>query len=168
MNPGDFTGFVRKLEPDRFLTTGGLKVTPGTDVTMEPEFGVSHVRLERELVSGYDDITHKVHAQAGGKVKLSDNFYLGLATKLPIYNYGSTGGRSPGGVATPSTQSHHEYEILRLSPNSITWTGEAGVRLGQRFDLNLYYDKNLFKGPAQKGLVSDEEVIGTRFIFRFK
>lgn len=168
LNPSDFSGFYRKLEPDKLLTSGGMKVPSGTDVTVEPEFGVSHVKHQRELGSGYDDISHRVHALAGGKVKLSDSFYLGFATKLPVYNYGTTEGRSPGGGVTPSAQSRHDYEILRLSPNNLSWTGEVGFRLGQQLDLNLYYDQNILKGPSRKGLASDEEVIGTRFILKFK
>jgi hypothetical protein len=167
-NPEGLTGFSRKLEPDRFLTTGGIKVKSGVDVTVEPEFGVSHVVHQREIGSGHDDITHKVHAQAGGKLKLSELFYLGFATKLPIYNYGATEGHTPGGSATPSAPGRHDYEILRLSPNNLTWTGEMGLHLGQLLDLNLYYDQNILKGPLQTGVKSDEEVIGTRFILRFK
>ena len=165
---GSLSGFSRRLEPDRFLTSGGIKVRSGDNVTLEPEIGVSHVAHQRELGSGYEDITHKVHAQAGGKLKLSDRFYLGFATKLPIYNYGATEGRTPGGSAIPSSPGRHDYEILRLTPNNLTWTGEMGVRLGQRVDLNLYYDQNIFKGPLQPGVKSEEEVFGTRFILRFK
>jgi hypothetical protein len=167
-NPESITGFSRRLEPNRFLTSGGIKVKSGGEVTVEPEFGVSHVVHQREITSGHDNITHKVHAQAGGKLKLSELFYLGFATKLPIYNYGATEGHTPGGSATPSTPGRHDYEILRLSPNNLTWTGEMGLHLGQLIDLNLYYDQNILKGPLQTGVKSDEEVIGTRFILRFK
>jgi len=162
------SGFTRKLEPDKLLTSGGIRVKSGGDVTLEPEFGVSHVAHHREVGSGYDDITHKVHAQAGGKVNLTDKFYLGFATKLPIYNYEATEGRTPGGAATPSTPGKHDYEIMRLSPENLTWTGELGVHLRQRIDLNLYYDQNILKGPLQPGIKSEEEVFGTRFIMRFK
>jgi hypothetical protein len=160
------SGFSRKLEPDKLLTSGGLAVKSGPALTVEPEVGVSHTTHQRELGSGYEDITHKLHAQAGGKLRLSDMFYLGFATKLPIYNYGTTEGRTPGGAATPATPGRHE--ILRLSPNNLTWTGELGLRLGRQIDLNLYYDQNVLKGPLQPGTKSDEEVIGTRFILRFK
>ncbi|GAM10114.1 hypothetical protein OR1_02402 [Geobacter sp. OR-1] len=161
--------FIRRLEPDRLLTSGGMRVKPGSDVTVEPEFGVSHTVHQRETGIGRDDITHKVHAQAGGRIRLSDLFYLGFATKLPIYNYEATEGRTPGGGAAPATAAaRHEYEILKLSPENLTWTGEMGFRLGQQVDLNLYYDQNILKGPYQRGTKSGEDVFGTRFIFRFK
>jgi hypothetical protein len=138
------------------------------NISVEPELGVSHISHQREAGGGLQDITHKVHARAGGKVKLSDRFYLGIATKLPIYNYDTTESHTPGGVATPALQGHHDYEIFKLTPNSLTWTGEIGFQLGQIIDLNLYYDQNVFKTPLQPGIKSEEEIFGTRFILRFK
>jgi len=167
-NLESLSGFARKLEPDRFLTSGGMQVKSGSDVIVEPEFGVSHVMHQRDAGSGYEDINHIVHAQAGGRVKLSDFFYLGFATKLPLYNYGKIEGDLPGVAATSSSQGRQEYELLRLSPNDLTVTGEVGFHLGQRLDLNLYYDQNLLKGPTQPGVSSQEEVIGSRFILRFE
>jgi hypothetical protein len=165
---GSSNVFRKKLEPDKLLTTGGVKVQSGDDITVEPEFGVSHTVHERTLGSGLEDKTHKVHAQAGANIKLSDRFFLGFATKLPVYNYGATEKQSIDGTTTSSSPGRHEYEILHLSPNNLTWTGEMGLRLGQFIDLNLYYDQNIIKEPLQPGVKSEEEVIGTKFIFRFK
>lgn len=162
------TTFIRKLEPNRFLTSGGMKVTSGGDMAVEPEFGVSHVVHKREVGVSREDTTHKVHAEAGGRVRLSDRFQLGFATKLPLYNYGATEGITPGGSTAPGAAQRHEYEIFRLSPENLTWTGEMRFRLGQSMDLNLYYDQNILRGPYQPGVKSEEEVFGTRFILRFE
>lgn len=164
----DSTGLGRRLEPDRFLTSGGIGFKAASDVKLEPKFGLSHVMHQRELGSGYDDVIHRVHAQAGGKVYLFESFYLGIASKLPIYNYEIATERTTGGPALHPATGRHDYELLRLSPNSLTWTGEMGLQLGRKVDLNLYYDQNRLKGPLQPGVTSAEEVIGTKFIFRFK
>lgn len=158
---------VRKLEPDKMLTSGGIKGVTEGDLSVQPEFGVSHTVHQREVAPSHDGITDKIHAQAGGRVKFSDMFYLGFATKIPIYNYGKTEARTPGG-STTSTSSKHEYEILRMSPNNLKLTGEVGVKLGPLVDINMYYDQNTLTSPTQPGTSSDEQVIGTKFIFRFK
>ncbi len=158
----------RRLEPDRLLTSVGIGLKPASELLIEPKFGISHVMHQSEIGSGYDDVIHRVHAQAGGKVNFFESFYLGIASKLPIYNYEIATGRMPGGPALHPTTGRHDYELLRLSPNSITLTGEMGLQIGQQINLNLYYDQNRLKGPLQPGVTSAEEVIGTKFIFRFK
>ncbi len=166
--PGSHSFVGRKLEPDRLLTSGGIGLKAADEVLIEPKFGISHVVQLRDIGSGYDDIIHRVHAQAGGKLNLFENFYLGIASKLPLYNYEIATGSMPGGTSLHPPTGRHDYELLRLSPNNLTWTGEMGFHIGRKIDLNLYYDQNQLKNPVQPGVTSEEEVIGTKFILRFK
>jgi hypothetical protein len=157
---------VGTFEPDRFLLSTGSE--HGSDrVVLSPEVGVSHTVREREQPGNIDSITHKVHAQAGGRVSLYGRFYLGFATKLPIYNYEATNGDSAAGLIQKQTQARHDYELLRLSPDNLSMTGEVGYSIGQRLHLNIYYDQNRYNNPAVRGC-KDEDVFGTRMIFRFK
>jgi hypothetical protein len=157
----------RSLEPDRFLITGGTEQPTDNGVSVVPEVGLSHTVRERESGIASDNILHKVHAQAGGKIGFQDHFYLGFATKLPIYNYEATEKRSPGG-SSPETSGRHDYEILKLSPENLTWTGEAGYNINQSLKLNIFYDRNRFDSPMATGNARDEEVFGTRFEIQFK
>jgi hypothetical protein len=166
--PDDASGIKRLFERERLVTSGGLALKPSSDIELIPELGVGHLAKEREAGKGYDDTLHTVHAEAGGRISMYDRFYLGFATKLPVYNYENSQRRSDGVPTSRTTVGRHDYEILRLSPNNVNMSGEMGMRLGSRLDLNLFYDQNTVRSPSGSSGSRDEEMIGTRFIIRFE
>lgn len=156
------------FDPDRFLTTGGVQYRSWQDITIEPQFGLGHRAWEREIKSGYDEVIHKVHAQAGGKIDLFRLFYLSAAAKVPVYTYEFTGQRIGGTTLSQTDSSRHGYDFLRLPSANLSWTGEMGIRLGKKVDLNLYYDKSTFDVyQGGSGLSRPEDRFGTRIIFKF-
>lgn len=159
---------ISTFEPDRFLISPNGEASNRADLVLSPEVGISHTARHREQPGGFDNITHKLHAQAGGRVSLYDRFYLGFATKLPIYNYEAARAESPSGASPQLLAPRHDYELLRLSPDNLTMTGEIGYRIGQRLHLNIYYDQNRYLNPTAAKGSQDEEVFGTRLIYRFK
>ena len=153
---------ARFFDPDRFLTTGGVKYSAAGDLTLEPELGVGYRASERDLPGGAAESIHRVHAQAGWRLSLADTLYLSAAAKLPVYSYQSLG--SYGGQNLGSRQGYDLVHSFRGLPS---WTGEVGLHLTQRTDLTLYYDQALAPGGIP-GMNQQEERVGTRIIWRFK
>ena len=156
----------RFFDPERLLTTGGVKYKGLEGITIEPQIGVGYTSREQDIKGGLEEAVHKVHAQAGGKIDLADTLYFSAAAKVPVYTYGLTD-KSAGLVSPQVTTSRHAYDFMRLSPSTLSWTGEMGVHLGLGTDLTVYYDQNLFDS-YQPGTPQPEERFGTRLIFRFK
>jgi hypothetical protein len=154
------------FDPDRLLITGGVKYEGVEGFTIEPLVGLGYTARERELKVGVDEAIHKVNAQAGGKIDFAKALYLSAAAKIPVYTYELTDSRTGFG-APQGAQSRHELDFTRLSPSTLSWTGEMGIHLGLGADLTIYYDQDLLKG-YQPGLTQSEERFGTRIIFRFK
>lgn len=154
---------VHIFDPEPLLTTGGLKYSAASDLTLEPELGVGYRAVERDVPGGAQESIHRVHAQAGGRVSLADTLYLSAAAKLPVYSYQSTG--SLWGQALGSRQGYDLVRSLKGAPN---WTGELGVRLSSFADLTLYYDKSLMPGSLPGMTGQEEQRLGTRLIWRFK
>jgi hypothetical protein len=153
---------TRFFDPDRFLTTGGLRYAAAEDLKLEPEWGVGYRTMERDLAGAMEESTHRVHAQAGWRLSLADTLYLSAAAKLPVVTFESTGRYTGQELGT-----RHDYDFARPFKNSLTWTGEVGMHLSTRTDFTLYYDQSptsdwFTGGPRQ------EERIGTRLIWRFK
>jgi len=153
---------TRFFDPDRFLTTGGVRYSAASDLTLEPELGVGYRASERDLPGGAEESIHRVHAQAGWRLSLADTLYLSAAAKLPVYSYQSQG--SYGGQNLGSRQG---YDLVRSFRGVPSWTGEVGLHLSQRADLTLYYDQALAPGGVP-GMNPQEERVGTRIIWRFK
>lgn len=154
------------FDPDRLLTTGGVKYKGLEGITIEPQIGVGYTARERDIKGGFEESIHKVHALAGGKIDLAKTLYFSGAAKVPVYTYGLTDS-STSFVSPQVPASRHEYDFTRLSPSTLSWTGEVGVHLGLGADLSIYYDQNLFNS-YQPGMTQQEERFGTRIIFRFK
>lgn len=153
---------ARFFDPERLLTTAGVKYQAAGALTLEPELGLGYRALERDLQGGAAEEIHKVHAQAGWRLSLADALYLSAAAKLPVYSYqrsGSYWGQSLG--------SRQEYDLVHSLRETPAWTGEMGVHLGSRADLTLYYDQAPVPRPLT-GLHQQEERIGTRIIWRFE
>ena len=156
------------FDPDRFLTTGGVQYKSGQNVTIEPQFGLGHRSWELEIKSGYDEVIHKVHAQAGGKIDLFQVMYLSAAAKVPVYTYEFTGHRIAGTNLSQTDSSRQGYDFLRLPGGNLSWTGEMGIRLGKKVDMNLYYDQGTYDFYQGGGSLSrPEDRFGTRIIFKF-
>lgn len=153
---------ARFFDPDRLLTTGGVKYSAAGDLTLEPELGVGYRALERDVPGGAEESIHRVHAQAGWRLSLADTLYLSAAAKLPVYYYQSLG--SYGGQSLGSRQGYDLAHSFRGVPS---WTGEVGMHLAGRADLTLYYDQGLAPGGVP-GVTPQEERVGTRIIWRFK
>ena len=152
----------RLFDPDRFLTTGGVRYGAAGDLSLEPELGVGHRSLERDLPGGAEASIHQVHAQAGWRLSLADTLYLSAAAKLPVYSFQSSG--SYGGQDIGSRQGYDLFHSLKGAP---AWTGEVGLRLTDRAALSLYYDQGQVPGGVP-GVAQQEERVGTRLIWRFK
>lgn len=154
-----------RLNSGNVLKTG-IRITPTSDLVLEPEVGLSHAMREWELTTGYDEITHKIHAQAGGRVDLFGLISLSAAAKLPVYTVASSDRWLAGSYSQPG-EFRHGYDILD-GPDRLSWTGEMGVHLGAA-DLNIFYDKSHFDDLTGSGGFSRfDETFGTRLIFRFK
>lgn len=156
------------FDPDRFLSTGGLKYEPGHSFTLEPQVGVGYEKLEAEIGSGYEEVFHKVHAQAGGRLDLPGMFHFSAAAKLPVYTYEMTGLRSGEDNSLQNAAGRNNYDLFSNSLKALSWTGEMGIRLGLGTDLNIFYDQTQF-GSFQgiSRFERTEEKFGTRIIFRF-
>jgi hypothetical protein len=157
------------FDPDRFLSTGGLKYEAGSSFTLAPQVGVGYEKLEMEIGSGFGEVFHKVHAQAGGRFDLPGMLYFSAAAKLPVYTYEITGHRSAGDNSFQYTVGRQSYDLFNRSAESLSWTGEVGIRLGLGTDLNIFYDQTPFSGsPGGSGFGQMEEKFGTRIIFQFR
>jgi hypothetical protein len=149
------------------MTSGGLRFESG-GMIFEPLLGIGYSKHEREQAAGYDEATHKLHAEAGGRVNLSKRYYLSATAKLPVYTYETSSQRQIAPSFLHMETTRHGYDFLNLPGQRLTWTGEVGIRLGRRTDLNIFYDQSLLDGyitGSRPG--SSEERFGTRIIFRF-
>jgi hypothetical protein len=153
---------TRFFDPDRLLTTGGLKYSAASDLTLEPELGLGYRAIEREIPGGIEESTHRVHAQAGWRLSLADTLYLSAAAKLPVLSFESAGRYSGQEVGT-----RQAYDFARTFRSVPNWTGELGVHLSSWTDLTLYYDQSSVSHWLSGG-AQQEERIGTRIILRFK
>lgn len=159
----------RFFDPDRFLTTGGMKYEASRSFTLEPEVGFGYERWEKVASSGYDEVVHKVHARAGGRLNLASNVYLSAAAKLPVYTYQHEDRRIGGDLSFQTQLSHNDYDLFRHPGENLGWSTEAGIRLGGLTELNIFYDMTPFTGFAGGSPFGQmDERFGTRFIFRFK
>ena len=154
---------ARFFDPDRLLTTGGVRYSAAKNLTLEPEWGVGYRAMERELSGGIEESTRRVHAQAGGRLSLADTLYISAAAKLPVVTFESADRFSGQELGT-----RQGYDFARPFRNTPTWTGEVGIHLAPKADLTLYYDQSPVSSWLSGGRAQDEERIGTRIIFRFK
>jgi len=152
----------RFFDPERLLTTGGVKYAASEELTLEPELGFGYRALERDLPGVGEQAIHKVHAQAGWRVSLADALYLSAAAKLPVYSY-----QKAGSFYGQSLGSRQEYDLVRSLKSAPNWTGEVGLHLAAGTDLTLYFDQGAVPGGVT-GLVHQEDRVGTRIIWRFK
>jgi hypothetical protein len=153
---------VKFFDPNRLLTSGGVRYSAATDLTLEPELGFGYRASEREYQGGIEESIHRVHAQAGWRLSLADTLYFSAAAKFPLLTIeaaerytGQDLGIRPG------------YDFTRGLRNPFTWTGEVGIRVSSWSDLTLYYDQSPVTGWLAGG-PQQEERIGTRLIFKFK
>jgi hypothetical protein len=157
------------FDPERFLSSGGVKYEASPSFTLEPQLGVGYEKLEMETGSGSGEVFHKLHAQAGGRVDLPGMLYFSASAKLPVYTYEMAGNRSAGVDSFQYTTGRQSYDLFNRSGQSLSWTGEAGIHLGLGTDLNIFYDQTPFSGSlggSRSGQM--EERFGTRFIFHFR
>jgi hypothetical protein len=156
------------FDPARFVTSGGLKYKAPQLFTLEPQVGVGYDRFKTDAGSGFAEISHKFHAEGGGRVDFSNLLYLSVAAKIPLYTYETTGDRPFGSVPLHDTTGNGSYDLLTLSPERLSWRGEAGIRLGGGAELNIFFDQTPLGTPLGGSLPERmEERFGTRFIFRF-
>jgi hypothetical protein len=153
---------TRFFDPDRLLTTGGVRYSPAGALRIEPELGVGYRETEREFSGGIEESVHHVHAQAGWRFSLFDTLYLSAAAKLPLLTI-ETAGRYTG----QDLGTRRGYDFTRTFRSTPTWTGEFGVHLSSWTDFTLYYDQSPVAGWLGGG-PQQEERIGTRMIFRFE
>jgi hypothetical protein len=159
----------RYFDPDRFLTSGGLKYEAAPFFNLEPQLGAGYEKLELETGSGSGEVFHKLHAEAGGRLNLPGMLYFSAAAKIPVYTYEMTGRRSAGDDSFQYTAGRQSYDLFSLSREGLSWTGEVGIRLGLGADLNIFYDQTPFSGSlggSRPGQM--EEKFGTRIIFHFR
>jgi hypothetical protein len=157
------------FDPDRFLTNGGMKYEASQSFSLEPEVGLGYERREKVVSGGYDEVVHKVHARAGGRLNLASNVYFSAAAKLPVYTYQLEDRSIVGDFSLQAPLSHNDYDLFHHPGESLGWSTEAGIRLGGLTELNLFYDKTPyieFAGGSPLG--QTDERFGTRLIFRFK
>ena len=157
------------FDPDRFLTTGGVKYEASPSFSLEPEVGLGYERLGKELGSGYDEVVHKVLARAGGRLNLASTIYFSASAKLPVYTYQLEDRRIGGDLSFMAPVTHNDYDLLRRPGGNLGWSSEAGIRLGGQTELNIFYDQTPFTGfVGGSPYGQTEERFGTRFMFHFK
>lgn len=149
------------------LLKAGMRLEGDPDVIIEPHLGLGHAKREWGVRTGFDNVTHSIHARAGGEIQLFRLVSLSASAKLPVYSVESS---DPliAGTASPSGSRRYGYEILR-PVDKVSWVGEMGLRLGDRLDLSVFYDRNrfdLFPGAGEN--FRQEDRFGTRLIFRFR
>jgi hypothetical protein len=156
------------FDPDRFLTTAGLKYEATPLLNLAPQFGLGHDMREQEIGAGHDEVVHKFHLSAGGEIDLSRKFYFSAAAKLPVYTYETSAAPIGGELTLQSPGARYDYDMFRSPLKNLSWSGEVGLRLSPLTDLNIFYDQTQF-GTFQGGSRFDrmEEKFGTRIIFRF-
>lgn len=165
----DSTAVEKFFDPDRLLTTGGVKYEASETFSLEPEVGLGYERRGKEVSSGYDEVVHKLHARAGGRLNLSNALYFSAAAKLPVYTYQFTERRTGGDLSFQAPLTRQDYDLFRRPGENVGWSSEAGVRLGGRTELNVFYEQTPsagFQGGSRFG--QTEERFGTHLIFRFK
>ena len=157
------------FDPDRLLTTGGVKYEASPSFSLEPEVGLGYERLGKELGSGYDEVVHKVLARAGGRLNLASTIYFSASAKLPVYTYQLEDRRIGGDLSFMAPVTHNDYDLLRRPGGNLGWSSEAGIRLGGQTELNIFYDQTPFTGfVGGSPYGQTEERFGTRFMFHFK
>jgi hypothetical protein len=152
---------ARFFDPDRLLTTGGLKYSASDALTLEPELGLDYREQERNLAGGIEESTQQLHALAGGRISLAETVYLSAAAKLQVLTV-----ESVGSITGQERGTRYGYDITHPFRSAVTWTGQVGLRLSQQTDLSLYYDQSPVTGwlPGARQL---EERVGTRIIWKF-
>lgn len=153
---------VRLFDPDRLLTTGGVRYSAASALSIEPELGLGYRETERDFSGGIEESIHHVHAQAGWRFSLYDTLYLSAAAKMPLLTIESAGRYTGQDLGT-----RHGYDFTRTFRSTPAWTGEFGLHLSSWSDFTLYYDQSPVTGWLAGG-PQQEERIGTRMIFRFK
>lgn len=151
----------RFFDPERLLTTAGLKYWAADQLTLEPELGLGYRSLERDLAQGLAESSQQLHALAGGRLSLADTVYLSAAAKLRVLTVDSLG-RATG----QPLDTRYGYDIARPFKNAVSWTGQLGLRLSRFTDLSVYYDQSPVAGWLPSG-AQQEERIGTRIIWKF-
>jgi hypothetical protein len=155
---------ARFFDPDRLLTTGGVKYQAADQLSLEPELGLGYRATDRDFLGGIATSSHYVHAQAGWRLSLADTLYVSAAAKLPVLTIESAGRYNGQDLGT-----REGYDFTHPLRNNLNWTGEMGIHLTSWTDLTLYYDQSpvstWLTGPGGRQL---EERVGTRIILRFK
>lgn len=149
------------FDADRLVTTGGMKYATGSDLTLEPEWGLGYRFSERGF-SGVEESVHRIHAQAGWRLSIAENWYLSAAAKLSVLTI-----ENAENLAGQDLGTRHGLDFMRSFRTLPTWTSEVGIHLGSRTDLMLYYDQSPLSGWVSGG-PQQEERLGTRLIFKFK
>lgn len=152
------------LQLEGFFDTRRLSTRTGEggeSGSLEPELALSHIAREEDG-SGFRQMLHRIHGEAGGRLTLLDNVSLTAVARLPLYTYEARSSElSPDGEGRGAT------DLMRGSGN-LSWRSELGVSLGKGVDLNLFYDRAMFGRVDRPGTGEAEEKFGTRFIIRFK
>jgi hypothetical protein len=142
---------------ERFAVEGDAKTKPAL---IEPLVALSHDAREDEIGRGMMQTTHRVHGEAGGRLKLVGDVTLSAVAKIPVYIYGVTGKINAEDAASSS-------ELLK-NTGRLFWRSELGIPLGEGVGLSLFYDRSAVGKIDKPGIDGTEEKFGTQFIFRFK
>jgi hypothetical protein len=155
------------LDTTRYLSSVGT-VGLAETFTLTPLFGVGYFSRGREPRTGMDESLHSINAQAGGRFDLLDLLYFSATAKMPVYSYDVTDRRVASILSSQERTARHQYDLFHLPGDGLTWSGEFGLKLGPRVDLNLFYDQSWFnQAPAAATPGQSEEKFGTRFILHF-
>ena len=131
----------RFFDPSRLLTTGGILYQPSLTFSLEPRIGLDYRKRLEEMGGGVALSTHKLHAEAGGTLRLFERFSLSTAAKIPVTTFSRSGSLSghPG-----QDKDWQVSSDLRQPGSNVGWRSEVGIKLAPQLDLNLFYDQTLF------------------------
>ena len=158
------------FDDKRFLTTGGVAVGADRTFTLTPQFGIGYLSRGREARPGIAESLYAINAQAGGRLDLLESLYFSATTKLPVYSYDVQDRRLASIYSSQERTSRHQYDLFRSPRESLSWTGEVGLKLGSQVDFNLFYDQSRLNNSAPSRVTpgQSDERFGTRFIIHFK
>lgn len=151
------------MQNEKFFDPERVSLTPpaaSSPTLFEPQLFFS--RGVREEGAGLLEkhVTDTVHGEAGGKLNLLGDVSVSAVAKLPLYTHDK--------VSSGMTSDVSENREFLQNTGRLSWRSEVGIPLGDKVNLNFFYDSSTMGKMDRPGVDEKEDKFGTRIIFRFK
>lgn len=152
--------------PAHEITTDSAEtIQLGNGICIIPTLGIDHYAREEE--SPLRALTtHDVKARAGWKLSLMDNVGLSAAATLPVVSAAQNKEALNAGernIASTLVKSELSGALLQ----NLGLRSELHLKLGERLNMNLYYDYTKVNDAGSRQMFQDER-IGTKLEYHFK